>query len=333
MQNSGDTGSPVPEPTGPVRVAILDDYQGVAASFAPWSEAPLDLELSVHREPLPDEEALVAALDGCQVVVLMRERTALRRAVVERLPDLRLVVTTGRANSAIEPGLGVMVCGTDSSSAGPAELTWGLITALRRHLVAEDRAVRAGRWQSTVGEALEGSTLGVIGLGRIGTRVAAVGLAFGMRVLAWSANLDPARARELGVEPVAKDELLAASDVVSLHLRLGERSRHTIGEPEFALMKPGAVLVNTSRSGLVDTAALCRALESGRLGGAGLDVFDREPLGPEDPLLDAPRTVLTPHLGYVTRQNYRVFYEQALEDIVAFYAGSPLRVVQDAPRR
>ncbi|MFE3456765.1 D-2-hydroxyacid dehydrogenase family protein [Nocardiopsis aegyptia] len=331
MQNSADR-DPAPTPTGPVRVAILDDYQGVATSFAPWSEAPLDLELSVHRAPLADDDALVAALDGCQVAVLMRERTPLRRTVVERLPDLRLVVTTGRANSAIEADLGVMVCGTDSSSAGPAELTWALVTALRRHLIAEDRAVRAGEWQSTVGETLEGSTLGVIGLGRIGTRVATVGQAFGMRVLAWSANLDHGRAREMGVEPVAKEELLAASDVVSLHLRLSERSRHTLGEPEFALMRTGAVLVNTARSGLVDTAALCRALESGRLGGAGLDVFDREPLGPKDPLLDAPRTVLTPHLGYVTRQNYRVFYEQALEDIVAFFAGSPLRVVQDARR-
>lgn len=317
----------------PIRVAILDDYQGVAADLAPWEDSELDLELAVHREPVRDEDELVAWLQGCQAVVLMRERTRLTRRVVDQLPALRLVVTTGMKNSAIEPGLGVTVCGTDSSSVPPAELTWSLITALRRNLVAEDRAVREGRWQNTVGEELEGSALGVVGLGKIGTRVAAVGRAFGMRVLAWSENLDPDRAERLGVEAVAKDVLLSGSDVISLHLRLSDRSRHTVGAAEFAKMKPGAVLVNTARAGLVDTGALCTALHEGRLGGAGLDVFDTEPLPADDPLLSAPRTVLTPHLGYVTRQNYRTYFTQALEDVEGFFTGAPVRVVEDGTRR
>lgn len=315
-----------------VRVAILDDYQGVAASLAPWEDSEVDLELVVHRDPVRDEDQLVEWLRGCQAVVLMRERTPFTRRVAERLPDLRLVVTTGMKNSAIEPGLGVTVCGTASSSVPPAELTWSLITALRRNLVAEDRGLREGRWQSTLGEELEGSTLGVVGLGKIGTRVAAVGRAFGMRVLAWSENLDPDRAAGLGVEAVAKEVLLSTSDVISLHLRLSDRSRHTLGAAELAAVRPGAVLVNTARAGLVDTKALCAALHEGRLGGAGLDVFDTEPLPADDPLLSAPRTVLTPHLGYVTRQNYRTYFTQALEDIEGFFTGAPVRVVEVGTR-
>ncbi|GAB3720215.1 D-2-hydroxyacid dehydrogenase family protein [Nocardiopsis nanhaiensis] len=315
-----------------VRVAILDDYQGVAASLAPWADSGLGIELAVYREPVRDDDQLVDWLKGCQAVVLMRERTPLKRSVVDRLPDLRLVVTTGMANSAIEPDLGVTVCGTASSSVPPAELTWALITALRRNLVVEDRAVREGRWQSTLGEELEGSTLGLVGLGKIGSRVAAVGRAFGMRVLAWSQNLDTDRAAGMGVEAVAKDVLLSTSDVVSLHLRLSDRSRHTIGAPELAAMKPGAVLVNTARAGLVDTGALCAALQEGSLGGAGLDVFDTEPPRPDDPLVTAPRTVLTPHLGYVSRQNYRTYFTQALEDIDGFFTGAPVRVIAEGTR-
>ena len=315
-----------------IRVAILDDYQGVAASLAPWGDSALDLELKVYREPVRDEDQLVEWLADCDAVVLMRERTPLPRRVVERLPGLRLVVTTGMGNSAIEPGLGVTVCGTESSSAPPAELTWALITALRRNLLAEDRAVRGGRWQSTLGGDLEGAVLGLVGLGRIGARVAAVGRAFGMRVLAWSQNLDPARAADLGAAAVSKDELLAGSDIVSLHLRLSERSRHVIGAAELARMKPGALLVNTARSGLVDTEALLRALHGGGLGGAGLDVFDTEPLPPGDPLLGAPNTVLAPHLGYVTRGNYRTYFTQALEDVEGFFAGAPVRVIEEGSR-
>ena len=316
-----------------IRVAILDDYQGVASSLAPWEDSALDLEPVVFREPVRDEDQLVEWLGDCDAVVLMRERTPLPRRVVERLPGLRLVITTGMKNSAIEPGLGVTVCGTESSSAPPAELTWALITALRRNLLTEDRAVREGRWQSTVGGDLEGATLGLVGLGKIGSRVAAVGRAFGMRVLAWSQNLDPAHAADLGVRAVAKDALLADSDIVSLHLRLSERSRHVIGAAEFETMKPGALLVNTSRSGLVDTEALLMALGEGRLGGAGLDVFDTEPLPADDPLLSAPNTVLAPHLGYVTTDNYRTYFTQALEDVEAFFSGSPVRVIEEGRRR
>ncbi|GAA1093644.1 D-2-hydroxyacid dehydrogenase family protein [Nocardiopsis metallicus] len=315
-----------------ITVAILDDYQGVAASLAPWEDSALDLELKVYREPVRDEDQLVERLGDCDAVVLMRERTPLPRRVVERLPGLRLVVTTGMRNSAIEPGPGVTVCGTESSSAPPAELTWALITALRRNLLAEDRAVREGRWQSTLGGDLEGAVLGLVGLGKIGARVATVGQSFGMRVLAWSQNLDSARAADLGVEAVPKDELLAGSDIVSLHLRLSERSRHVIGAAEIARMKPGALLVNTARSGLVDTEALLKALHEGGLGGAGLDVFDTEPLPAGDPLLNAPNTVLAPHLGYVTRGNYRTYFTQALEDVEAFFTGAPVRVIEEGTR-
>lgn len=313
-----------------VRIAVLDDYQGVALRHGAWSELT-GAEVTLFREHLADPDELARRLQGFDVLVAMRERTALTRQLLAELPALRLIVTTGMHNSAVDMAasaeLGITVCGTQSDASGPAELTWGLILGLARHLVAEDASVRRGGWQGTVGLGLRGRTLGVIGAGRIGGQVARVGRAFDMRVLAWSQNLTAERAAELGAELVTKEELLGGSDVVSLHLRLSERTRGIIGASDLALMRPSAVLVNTSRGALVDETALLRALREGSIAGAGLDTFWEEPLPSGHPISVMPNTLLSPHLGYVTDSTYDVFYGQAVEDIAAFLAGAPVRAL------
>ncbi|MFJ1598856.1 D-2-hydroxyacid dehydrogenase family protein [Streptomyces sp. NPDC088261] len=312
-----------------MRVAVLDDYQNAAHRFGDWRS--LDAEVTFLHEHLADTDALVEALRGHDVVVAMRERTPFTEERFARLPDLRLLVTTGAANAAIDVAAahrhGVTVCGTESKPYATPELTWGLILSLMRHLPEESAGMRRGEWQHTLGGDLHGRTLGVVGLGRLGARVAAVGNAFGMRVTAWSTHLDPAHARACGAEPVGKDTLFSTADVVTLHYKLSARSTGLVGRRELALMKPGAYLVNTSRGPLVDTAALVEALHEGRIAGAGLDVYDVEPLPADDPLRTAPRTVLTPHLGYVTEETYRVFYGGAVEDIAAYRAGAPIRTL------
>ncbi|GAA0035756.1 D-2-hydroxyacid dehydrogenase family protein [Brevibacterium metallidurans] len=312
-----------------MRVVVLDDYQNVSRTFADWST--LGAEVEVVTRPIVDTADLVSVLTGAEAVVAMRERTVFDADRLGRLPDLRLLVTTGAANASIDLEAarqhGVTVCGTEAPRTATPELTWGLILAVLRHIPAEDARLRAGGWQETVGGDLAGSRLGVIGLGRLGSQVARIGQAFGMDVVAWSENLTPERAAEVGVQAVSKAELLATSDVVTIHYKLGERSRGLIGAPELALMKPNAILINTSRAGLVDTDALVSALEAGRIRGAGIDVFDSEPLPVDHPLRSLPRTVLTPHLGYVTEGTYRIFYPQALEDIAAWMAGEPIRVL------
>lgn len=310
-------------------MVVLDDYQQVAAALGPWDRLGPDLDLVCVRDHVGDEDDLVALLAGAPVVVAMRERTAFPRRVLERLPDLRLLVTTGSANVAIDVAAarerGVTVSGTGSLTAATAEHTWALLLALARGVPAEERQLRAGGWQLGLGKDLEGATLGVVGLGRLGSRVAEVGQAFGMHVVAWSQHLDPDAARAAGVEPVDKAELFARADVVTLHLVLSDRSRGTVGAAELAAMKPDALLVNTSRGPLVDEAALVAALHEGRLGGAALDVYDVEPLPADSPLRTAPRLVLTPHLGYVTEGTYRVFFRDVVEDIAAWRDGNPLR--------
>lgn len=309
-----------------MRVAVLDDYQDVAHRCADWSGLDVDF---VHEHLGPD--ALRDRLSGVEVVVAMRERTAFDAARFADLPDLRLLVTTGPANAAIDldaaRGHGVVVCGTRMAGNPTAELTFGLLLALVRHIPAEDAALRAGHWQTGLGLTLEGLTFGTIGLGRLGAKVAGIAQAFGMRVLAWSEHLDPAHARDLGVEPVGKDDLLRRSDVVSVHTRLSERTRGLVGARELALCKPTAVLLNTSRGPIVDTDALVAALHAGTIAGAGLDVFDVEPLPADHPLRSAPRTVLTPHLGYVTEPSYERMYTDAVEDVTAWAAGDPVRVL------
>lgn len=314
------------------RVAVLDDYQEVAHRYADWSALPDGAGVSVFTEPLGGTEDVVAALEPFDVVVAMRERTAFPAAVTDRLPNLRLLVTTGPANAAIDvaaaQGRGIVVSGTRAAGSVPtAELTWGLIHALTRSVPAEDRGVREGAWQRTIGRDLHGARLGVIGLGGIGARVAQVGLAFGMDVVAWSTHLDPAHARSLGVTAVDKRELLATSDVVTIHLKLSARTTGLLDGDDLALMRQDALLINTSRFPIVDEEALLTALRTRTIGGAGLDVYATEPLPADSPWRNAPRTVLTPHLGYVTEGAYDVFYSDALEDILAYAAGEPIRVI------
>lgn len=292
----------------PVRCIVLDDYQGVALSCADWSVLP-DVDVTVVREHVTGP-ALVEAIGAAEVLVIMRERTPVTRALVEVLPSLRLLVTTGMRNASIDLAAcaehGVVVSGTRSLATPTPELTWALILGLVRHLPQETAALRSGGpWQSTLGTDLHGATLGLLGLGRIGSAVARVGLAFGMDVLAWSANLTDARAAEVRVRRApSRDALLAASDVVSVHLVLGDRTRGLLGARELALMKPTAYLVNTSRAAIVDTDALVAALQAGHITGAGLDVFNTEPLPQDHPLRTLPTALATPHLGYVTQDSY-----------------------------
>ena len=240
-------------------------------------------------------------------------------------------MTTGRVHASIDVeaarSQGIVVCGTESPTSATPELTWGLILSVLRSIPAEDAAVRGGGWQSTVGGDLDGHRLGVVGLGRLGTKVARVGAAFGMDVVAWSQNLDAERADGLGVRAVSKDELFSTADVVTIHYKLSDRSRGLVGAAELEAMKPDGILVNTSRAGLVDTDALITVLEAGGIRGAGLDVHDEEPLPVDHRLRSTPRTVLTPHLGYVTEDTYRIFFTQAVDDIAAWIAGAPIRVI------
>lgn len=313
-----------------LRAVVLDDYQGVAPELADWASLP---GWSVAFEPtrLEDGDAVVARLAGADAVVLVRERTALPAAVLERLPDLRLVVTGGMRNAAVDLAAagrcGVTVCGVPGASPATAELAWALLLGLLRAVPLEDAALRSGRWQSTVGTGLAGRTLGLLGLGNLGRRMVPVARAFGMEVLAWSTNLTDEAAEAAGAVRCDKAELFRRSDVVSLHLVLSERSRGTVGGDELALLGPRGYLVNTSRSGLVDRDALLEALHAGTIAGAALDVFDVEPVPAGDPLLTAPRTVLTPHLGYVTRENLAHWYAGAVTALGAFAAGSPVHVL------
>lgn len=314
------------------RVAILDDYQGVARGLADWGSLPAGTEVVAFRDHLNGLDAVAARLADFDVVVAMRERTPFPRALLERLPRLRLLVTTGMRNAAIDlraaAERGIVVSGTAGLPYPTAELAWGLILALARRIPREDRATREGRWQETLGVGLNGKTLGVLGLGTLGSRVARIGRAFEMEVLAWSQNLTAERAGEVGATRVPRDELLARADVVTVHLVLSERTHGLIGAPELARMKRTAFLVNTSRGPIVDQAALLHALDAGTIAGAGLDVYDEEPLPADHPLRRHPSTVVTPHLGYVTEETYRIFFGQAVEDVQAFLRGAPVRVLR-----
>ncbi|MEV6803320.1 D-2-hydroxyacid dehydrogenase family protein [Streptomyces sp. NPDC051132] len=316
-----------------LRCAVLDDFQGVALESADWSVLADRVEVVALREHLDGEEALAAALAEFDIVVTLRERVPFPGSLIARLPRLKLLIASGMRNSVIDYAAaqahGVTVCGTASSSTPPVELTWALLLGLARGIVQENNALRAaGPWQSTVGADLHGRRLGLLGLGKIGARVAQVGLAFGMRVGAWSRNLTRERAEEVGVELAAsKEQLLAESDFVSVHLALGDRTRGLVGAAELALMKPTAYLVNTSRAAIVDQDALLAALHAGRIAGAGIDVFDTEPLPAGHPMRTAPRLLATPHLGYVSHANYTTYYGQAVEDIQAYLAGSPVRLL------
>ena len=318
-----------------MRVSILDDYQGVALDMADW--APVrsrGCDIAVERFPFADEEDVVRSLAESEVVCAMRERTAFTRSIVERLPKLKLLITTGMRNASFDmealKAAGVTVCGTGGPGGGnedTAELAWGLILgAVRR--IAEDHAfMRQGGWQTRIGHRIAGKTLGLLGLGRLGSAVARVGIAFGMKAIAWSQNLTAEAAAAKGVERVEKDELFRRSDILSVHLVLSPRSRGLVGAREIGLMKPSAILVNTSRGPICDTGAVIAALKEGRLGYAGFDVYDKEPLPIDHPLRTCPSVILTPHIGYVTDENYRRSYPQIVENICGFLDQKPVRVI------
>jgi len=314
-----------------MRLSILDDYQGVALEMADWSRLRGKVDIVVERKLFADEDEAARALADSEIVAAMRERTRFPRSLVERLPNLKLLNTTGMRNASFDLAAlrehRVVVCGTEGGGLDTAELTWGLILGAARRIAEDHRAMRDGLWQTRIGNRLAGKTLGVLGLGRLGGAVARVGLAFDMRVIAWSPNLTADRAAAVGVERVDKETLLRQSDVLSVHVVLSPRSRGLIGRSDIALMKKTAILVNTSRGPIVDTEAVVEALEAGRLGYAGFDVYDREPLPADHPLRRAPNVLLTPHIGYVTEENYRSSYPQIVENIVAFLDGNPVRVI------
>jgi phosphoglycerate dehydrogenase-like enzyme len=314
------------------RCAILDDYQNVALSMADWSSVIGDIDVTVFNAPFENAAEAQRALAGFHIVCAMRERTPFRGGMIAALPDLKLLITTGARNNSIDLDAaaehGVVVCGTGSFGNPTVGVTFGLILELTRRIGFENARMKSGEpWQVTLGTDLEGLTLGIVGLGKLGTRVAKVAQAFGMRVFAWSQNLTPDKCREAGVEYAAKDDLFRRADIVTVHLVLSERSRSVIGAGELGLMKPTAYLVNTARGPLVDEAALIETLSRRRIAGAGLDVFAVEPLPVDHPFRDLDNVVVTPHLGYVTAQNYARFFADMVEDIRAFLDGTPVRVI------
>jgi len=313
-----------------MKIAILDDYQEVALGFGDWGS--LGAEIEVFTRPFADPADVVGRLRDFEVVVAMRERTRFPAEVLDRLPALKLLVSTGHRNAAIDVAAarrnGVVVSSTGYIAAPAAEHTWALILAAARNVPVESRNMREGGWQTTVGTILSGKTLGLLGLGRLGAGAAKIGQAFGMETIAWSQNLTQEKAEPHGVTAVPKDELFARADVLSVHLVLSDRSRGLVGAPELAAMKPTAILVNTSRGPIVDEAALVDALRRKEIAVAALDVYDVEPLPSAHPLRTLDNVVLTPHIGYVTREAYEIFYRDAVEDIAAFQAGSPIRVME-----
>jgi phosphoglycerate dehydrogenase-like enzyme len=316
-----------------IRIAVLDDYQRVALSLADWSQLGPDAKVDVFDRNLASVEEAAAALKPYDVICLMRERMPVPRALIERLPDLKLIIVTGARTHTIDfeaaMGRGITVCHTHpgESQHATSELTWALILACVRYIPQEHQRVSTGGWQETIGTVLHGKTLGIVGLGKLGSRVAAIAQAFGMDIIAWSQNLTAERAEAAGAKLVSKDELFARSDVVTIHLVLSERTRGLVGAHELGLMKPTAILINTSRGPIVDETALIEALRSGKIRGAGLDVYDREPLPADHPLRTLANVVHTPHLGYVTEGAYREFYPDMVENIIAWRAGNPVRVL------
>jgi phosphoglycerate dehydrogenase-like enzyme len=315
-----------------LRVAILDDYQSVALRMANWQAIESACSIEVFDRSLATVEQAAAALSEFQIICLMRERMPFPRALVERLPQLRLIVVTGTHNRTLDLSAvkdhGITVCHTRGGGTEhcTSELTWALILASARHLTSEDRAMRDGRWQTTVGMTLHGKTLGILGLGRIGNIVATIGRTFGMKIIAWSPHLTEERAATAG-RLVSKKELLARSDVLTIHMVLSESTRGLIGAKELASMQDHAVLVNTSRGPIVDEADLILALQDKRIGVAALDVFDQEPLPADHPFRKLDNVVLTPHLGYVCQETYAVYFNDVVEDICAYLAGAPIRVL------
>lgn len=319
-----------------MRLAILDDFEAVALSLADWDGLGPEIKIDVYRDNIKDETALADRLRPYDILVIMRERTRFPRSLIEKLPHLKLLVTSGERNLAIDldacRACGITVCGTGSSQSAAAELAWGLILSVLRKIPQLDRAVRNGRWGNGIGSRLMGKTLGVLGLGKLGFQVAQVGIAFGMKAIAWSQNLTSAKAAEAGVIRVDKDELFSAADIITIHVILSDRTRGLVGARELGLMKPSAVLINTSRGAVVDEKALIAALRENRIAGAGLDVFETEPLPRSHPFLELSNTVITPHVGYVTKEGFQLYFRHAREDVALWLAGKPVRILQPQDR-
>lgn len=315
------------------RCAVLDDYQNVALTFADWGQIAADVDVTVFNKPMSGPEEVQRTLRDFHIVCMMRERTPFRRDTLAALPNLKLLITTGARNASIDLAAaaeqGVTVCGTGAFGHPTTGITFGLILELTRRIGYENARLKSGEpWQVTLGPDIEGKTLGVLGLGKLGQRVAGVAKAFGMRVIAWSTNLSPEKCQEAGVAYATKEELFRDADIVTIHMVLGDRSRGLVGAKEFALMKPAAYIVNTSRGPIIEEKALIAALEERRIAGAGLDVFDVEPLPLDHPFRRMDNVVITPHLGYVSEQNYRQYFPGIVEDIRAFIAGAPVRVIK-----
>ena len=314
------------------RCAILDDYQNVALKLADWSPVAKDVDITVFNQPLGGQDKVIKALADFEIVCGMRERTPFPRAVIEALPKLKLLITTGARNASFDLEAAkerkVTVCGTPGVGNPTAGIAIGLMLELTRRIGYENARMKAGElWQTTIGLDLDGHTLGVIGLGKLGTRVAQIAKAFGMKVIAWSQNLTPEKCQEAGVQYAGKEDLLRQADFISIHVVLSARTRGLLGAKELSLMKPTAYLINTSRGPIIDEAALLAALKEGRIAGAGLDVFDTEPLPVDHPLRRLDNVVLTPHLGYVSVQNYRAYFAGVVEDIRGFLDGKPVRAM------
>jgi phosphoglycerate dehydrogenase-like enzyme len=316
-----------------VRAAILDDYQNVAMGFADWSPIAKDVEIQVFSKPFGSQDEAIKALQGFAVVVGMRERTPFPRKVIEALPDLKLLITTGARNNSFDvkacADRGVTVCGTGAAGSPTTGIAFGLMLELTRRIGFENARLKAGApWQTTIGRDLEGLTLGILGLGKLGQRSAAVGRAFGMKTIAWSQNLTEEKAKAAGADYVSKDDLFRNADFATIHLVLSDRSRGLVGAKELGLMKKSAYLINTSRGPIVDEKALIAVLNSKSIAGAGLDVFDVEPLPLDHPFRKMNNVVITPHLGYVSEQNYRKYFPDIVEDIRAWLDGKPVRVIE-----
>ncbi len=315
-----------------LRAAILDDYQNVARKFADWSPIAKDVDVTVFDKPFASQAEAIKALQGFAIVAGMRERTPFPRAVIEALPDLKLLITTGARNNSFDvkaaAARGVTVCGTGTAGNPTVGIVFGLMLELTRHIGFENARMKAGQaWQTTLGQDLEGLTLGIVGLGKLGQRVAKVAQAFGMKVQAWSQNLTPEKAREAGVDYASREDLFATSDFVTIHLVLSDRSRGLIAADDLGRMKSSACLINTARAPIVDQAALLKALQDRHIAGAGLDVFEVEPLPPDHPYRKLDNVVITPHLGYVSQQNYAKYYPDIVEDIRAWLDGKPVRTI------
>lgn len=315
-----------------LKAAILDDYQGVALKYADWSAIAKDVEIKVFDKPFASQAEAIKALQGFAIVAGMRERTPFPRAVIEALPALKLLITTGAKNNSFDVKAaaerGVTVCGTGTAGNPTAGIVFGLVLELTRHIGFENARMKAGEaWQVTIGHDLEGMTLGIVGLGKLGQRVANIGKAFGMKVIAWSQNLTPDKAKEAGVDYASREELFAKADFVSIHYQLSDRSRGLVTAADLGRMKKSAYLINTARAPIVDQAALLKALQNGQIAGAGLDVFEVEPLPLDHPYRKLDNVVLTPHLGYVSEQNYRKYFPDIVADIRSYLDGKPMRVI------